>query len=125
MAKGRTLSLEEAAAYALAEVETYLSVTLAPESSQGGEPANDPTRREREVTFVIMLGFTNRQVAQELSISERTAANHVANSPLDGDYQGGPQCDGEFVDGVFFLAGTTGETRRAPAPCRPIHHALP
>ena len=29
-------------------------------------------------------------------------------SPLDGDYEGGPQCEGEFVDGVFFLAGTTG-----------------
>ena len=29
-------------------------------------------------------------------------------SPLDGDYEGGPQCEGEFVDGVFFLAGTSG-----------------
>jgi hypothetical protein len=29
-------------------------------------------------------------------------------SPLVGDYQGGPRCDGEFVDGVFVLAGTTG-----------------
>ena len=29
-------------------------------------------------------------------------------SPLAGDYTGGQQCEGEFVDGVFFLAGTTG-----------------
>jgi hypothetical protein len=29
-------------------------------------------------------------------------------SPLDGDYKGGQQCEGEFVEGVFFLAGTTG-----------------
>ena len=29
-------------------------------------------------------------------------------SPLDDDYESGPQCEGEFVDGVFFLAGTTG-----------------
>jgi hypothetical protein len=29
-------------------------------------------------------------------------------SPLQGDYEGGAQCDGEYVDGVFFLAGTTG-----------------
>lgn len=29
-------------------------------------------------------------------------------SPLVGNYEGGPQCDGEFVEGVFFLAGTTG-----------------
>jgi hypothetical protein len=26
-------------------------------------------------------------------------------SPLDGSYNGGEQCNGEFVDGVFFLAG--------------------
>lgn len=26
-------------------------------------------------------------------------------SPLVGSYKGGEQCDGEFVDGVFFLAG--------------------
>lgn len=26
-------------------------------------------------------------------------------SPLVGNYKGGEQCDGEFVDGVFFLAG--------------------
>ena len=29
-------------------------------------------------------------------------------SPLEGSYEGGAQCDGEYVDGVFFLAGTTG-----------------
>jgi hypothetical protein len=27
-------------------------------------------------------------------------------SPALGDYEGGQQCEGEFVDGVFFLAGT-------------------
>ena len=29
-------------------------------------------------------------------------------SPLQGDYEGGAQCEGEYVDGVFFLAGTAG-----------------
>jgi len=29
-------------------------------------------------------------------------------SPLEGNYKGGPRCEGEFIDGVFFLAGTTG-----------------
>jgi|SRR5215211_3943819 len=28
-------------------------------------------------------------------------------SPLEGSYAGGTQCDGSFVDGVFFLAGST------------------
>jgi non-specific serine/threonine protein kinase len=36
------------------------------------------TRREREVALLVARGLTNRQVAQELSISERTSANHVA-----------------------------------------------
>jgi hypothetical protein len=29
-------------------------------------------------------------------------------SPLEGNYKGGKKCEGEFVEGVFFLAGTTG-----------------
>ena len=29
-------------------------------------------------------------------------------SPMQGDYIGGQQCEGEFVEGVFFLAGTLG-----------------
>ena len=33
--------------------------------------------------------------------------NPTATSPLVGNYKGGEQCDGEFVDGVFFLAGST------------------
>jgi hypothetical protein len=28
-------------------------------------------------------------------------------SPLEGSYKGGTQCDGNFVDGVFFLGGST------------------
>jgi DNA-binding NarL/FixJ family response regulator len=38
----------------------------------------DLTRREREVAALIARGLTNRQVSTELSISERTAGNHVA-----------------------------------------------
>jgi hypothetical protein len=29
-------------------------------------------------------------------------------SPLEGDYKSGRKCKGEFVEGVFFLAGTQG-----------------
>ena len=28
-------------------------------------------------------------------------------SPMEGDYKGGQKCEGEFVEGVFFLAGTS------------------
>jgi len=35
------------------------------------------TKREREVLTLIILGCTNRQIAQKLFISERTVKNHV------------------------------------------------
>ena len=37
------------------------------------------TRREQEVAALVARGFTNRQIATELSISEYTVANHIAN----------------------------------------------
>jgi non-specific serine/threonine protein kinase len=43
-------------------------------------PAVDPlTRREQQVAALIAHGLTNRQIAEQLIISERTADNHVAN----------------------------------------------
>jgi non-specific serine/threonine protein kinase len=36
------------------------------------------TSREQEVATLVARGLTNRQIATQLSISERTAANHVA-----------------------------------------------
>ncbi len=37
------------------------------------------TRREREVLGLVMNGMTNRQIAQRLTISEKTAEGHVGN----------------------------------------------
>jgi DNA-binding CsgD family transcriptional regulator len=37
------------------------------------------TRREREVLSLIVTGMTNRQIAQRLTISEKTAEGHVGN----------------------------------------------
>ncbi|WP_162529571.1 response regulator transcription factor, partial [Agromyces humi] len=37
------------------------------------------TRREVEVLRLIAGGRTNRQIAQELFLSERTVARHVSN----------------------------------------------
>ena len=69
--KGRTLSRGDAMTYAL-----------------GGKPAHRPlatadtqtglTRREREVTELV-AGRTNREIAEELVISLRTAETHVQN----------------------------------------------
>ena len=41
------------------------------------EPASRLTVREREVAMLIALGLTNRQIAEQLVISPRTAENHI------------------------------------------------
>ncbi|MDP9352896.1 MAG: response regulator transcription factor, partial [Chloroflexota bacterium] len=37
------------------------------------------TRREREIVGLITEGLTNRQIAQQLVLSERTVDTHTAN----------------------------------------------
>jgi DNA-binding CsgD family transcriptional regulator/tellurite resistance protein len=44
-----------------------------------GDTFPDLTRREREVLALIADGRTNRQIAQELFITEKTASVHVSN----------------------------------------------
>jgi DNA-binding NarL/FixJ family response regulator len=40
---------------------------------------NELTPREREVALLIARGFSNRQIATQLVITQGTAANHVAH----------------------------------------------
>lgn len=46
---------------------------------QVGPTINRLSAREREVAVLISRGLTNRQIADELIISERTADTHVQN----------------------------------------------
>ena len=67
---------EEAARYALSGEEP------APRSGSGGPPSATQTgkkltRREGEVAKLVARGLTNRQIASELFVSERTVATHV------------------------------------------------
>jgi DNA-binding CsgD family transcriptional regulator len=45
--------------------------------AEGLSAAGPLTRREREVAGLVAAGKTNREIAQELYLSERTAQNHV------------------------------------------------
>jgi two-component system, NarL family, response regulator DevR len=42
-------------------------------------PGNELTEREREVLALIARGYTNKQIAQTLYVSEKTARNHVSH----------------------------------------------
>jgi predicted ATPase/DNA-binding SARP family transcriptional activator/DNA-binding CsgD family transcriptional regulator len=77
LAEGRVMSLEEAVEYALSDGGPDASARPVPSLSPTHEPVDNLTRREREVALLVARGLTNRQVARELSISERTAGNHV------------------------------------------------
>jgi len=42
-------------------------------------PGSELTEREREVLALIARGFTNKQIADKLYVSEKTARNHVSH----------------------------------------------
>jgi len=79
LAEGRAMSLDRAAEYALSRDESALPTTLVPHEPSAGKPKDVLTVREREVALLVARGLTNRQISQELSISERTAGNHVSS----------------------------------------------
>jgi predicted ATPase/DNA-binding SARP family transcriptional activator/DNA-binding CsgD family transcriptional regulator len=81
-AQGKAMPLEQVVEYALSEEEEHEPPTLVAVPEQPSPPAADErtgrlTAREQEVALLVGRGLTNRQIAQELSISEHTVANHV------------------------------------------------
>jgi DNA-binding CsgD family transcriptional regulator len=77
-AEGQAMSFEEAVEYALS-AEELSSPPPAPERPSIGARHPDLTRREKAVAALVAQGLTNRQIAKELVLSERTVENHVAN----------------------------------------------
>ncbi len=61
--------------------------TLAPEAAQAlihatrarHQPGHDLTEREREVLRLMVKGYNNRQIAEELTVSRSTVKFHVSN----------------------------------------------
>jgi non-specific serine/threonine protein kinase len=64
--EGRALALDHAVALAL---------TL--DEPAQDQPTDPLSAREREVARLVARGCTNRQIAEQLVISERTAENHL------------------------------------------------
>ena len=50
-----------------------------PDSADDPLAAYDLTEREREVLVALAAGHTNREIAEELFISVKTASVHVSN----------------------------------------------
>jgi non-specific serine/threonine protein kinase len=72
------MSMYQAIEYALSEEKPPSPISPAPERSLAHE-APHLTRREKEIAALVAQGFSSRQIASMLVISERTVDNHVAN----------------------------------------------
>ena len=77
-AEGQAIGLEQSVAYAFSEASPDPPTARVPGEGSFEGPTGILTHREREVATLVARGLTNRQIARELSISERTAGNHVA-----------------------------------------------
>jgi non-specific serine/threonine protein kinase len=80
-AEGRAMVPERAIEYALVEGEEREPPTPVPLPEQQPPPPDERTERltprEQEVALLVGRGLTNRRIALELSVSERTVENHV------------------------------------------------
>ena len=75
--EGRAMSHEQALEYALSGEEPHVVPAPKPQPPVGVQPGV-LTSREGEVADLVAQGMSNRQIAQELFLSERTIENHVS-----------------------------------------------
>jgi non-specific serine/threonine protein kinase len=78
-AEGQAMSLEEAAAYALATADSGAPQPAGQPAEHRGAALHALTRREREVARLIAQGLSNREIADALVVTERTVEGHVSN----------------------------------------------
>jgi DNA-binding NarL/FixJ family response regulator len=73
------MPMERAIAQALSPLEERCDIPAEADGASEVDNGTVLTWREREVSTLIAQGLTNRQIADELVISERTVDTHVAN----------------------------------------------
>jgi DNA-binding NarL/FixJ family response regulator len=73
-AAGAALSLDEA----IAEATVLASQMASPDPKRPRAEAAGLTVREREVLRLLVLGWTDKEIAAELGIGRRTVSTHVA-----------------------------------------------
>jgi DNA-binding NarL/FixJ family response regulator len=72
VATGQSLLKPEATKKAIAHMTTVAN-------GNPQTPGEDLTAREREVLALVARGYTNKQIADSLYLSEKTARNHVSH----------------------------------------------
>ncbi len=76
------MTLEQAIAYAMAAAEPSRAtaepaITATPHIAADTKPPSPLSPREQEVVRLVAQDLTNREIAERLVITERTAANHI------------------------------------------------
>jgi non-specific serine/threonine protein kinase len=94
LAEGREMPLEQAIDYALAAAGSAGASACPSAEPAAAAPLAQLSRREREVTALVARGLTNRQIAEELVISEWTVDTHVRHILTKLDFRSRTQVAG-------------------------------
>jgi non-specific serine/threonine protein kinase len=78
LSRGRTLDLRDAVQYALGETSSPQRAATVGRAT-GSAPADILTKREKQIATLVAQGMSNRDIADSLVISKRTADTHVEN----------------------------------------------